>query len=331
MEENVLNEPNLEEIRRNALEKEKKGIRRLSNAIGCAYCGVVALTNGWYTVAVLLAGIFGVSGKQFNEFVTNPAISCVFQIVLSILFFIIPFSFLLKWGNFEIKEILPFGKPKKHLILPLVLLGTGVSAFSNVANNISGTIFLSLGFQNNYVEGEYPLGFFGFMLTFISTAVTPALVEEFGMRGVCLGTLRRYGDGFAIFCSSLLFGLIHGNFSQIVFAAFIGFAAGYATVKSGSIWLGVIIHFINNLISVMVYYLDVWLGTTSSQVIYTFMLVFSLLLGILGIVMLSKRTDNALEVEENKTISSFKSKICWFLTSPMIIICFVLSILEAVL
>ena len=170
---------------------------------------------------------------------------------------------------------MPFNKPKKSLTLPLILMGTGVCAFSNIANNISGDIFISLGFSDNYVDGEYPLGFFGVILTIVSTAVIPALVEEFGMRGACLGTLRRYGDGFAIFCSSLLFGFIHGNFSQIVFAMFTGIATGYATVKSGSIWPAVIIHFINNFISIFVYYLSVWFGATASNIIYLFILIFS--------------------------------------------------------
>lgn len=330
MDENLFNEFDEKEQWRIARLKEKQGIRRLSNAIGFAYGGVLAISVGWYSVAVILAGIFGVSATKFQEFVANPAISCFLQIVLSILFFILPFSLLLKIGDFDAREILPFNKPEKSLTLPLVLMGVGACAFSNIANNISGSIFISLGFPDKYFESEYPLGVFGVALAFISTAVVPALVEEFGMRGVCLGTLRRYGDGFAIVCSSLLFGFIHGNFSQIAFAAIIGVAAGYATVKSGSIWPAVIIHFINNFISVLVYYLSIWLGVTAANIIYMIILAFSLFLGVLGMVMISKHTENNLEVEENKTVSTFKDKFIWFLTSPVIIICILLSIAEAI-
>ena len=46
--------------------------------------------------------------------------------------------------------------------------------------------------------------------------------------------------------------------------------------------------------------------------------------------MISKRTENNLEVEENKTVSTFKEKVFWFLTSPVIIICIALSLCEAI-
>ena len=82
MDENTLPEIDINELRRIARLKEKQGIRRLANAIGLAYGGVLAISVGWYSVAVILAGIFGVSASKFANFVSDPAVSCFFQIIL---------------------------------------------------------------------------------------------------------------------------------------------------------------------------------------------------------------------------------------------------------
>ncbi len=328
--EDALFELEIREKRRIARKNEKDGIRRLGNALGLAYGAILLISLGWYTLLALVLGVLGVSRSYLDNLVSNPAVSCFLQIILSISFFILPFSAVMKWGGFKTSEILPFGKPEKGSFLPLTLIGIGVAAFSNIANAISGSIFISLGFPDKYVEPAYPEGIFGVTLAFISTAVIPAFVEEFGMRGVCLGSLRRYGDGFAIIVSSVLFGLVHGNFTQIFFAAIIGLAAGYATVKSGSMWPAIVIHFVNNFISVGVYYLGRWVGLEFVNTVYLFVLCLNLLLGILGIYLLSKRESLGFETEENKTVATTKDKLIWFFTSPIVVICIILTLVEAI-
>ena len=328
--EDVLLELEIREKRRIARKNEKDGIRRLGNALGLAYGAILLISVGWYTLLSVILGILGVSRSHLDNLITDPAVSCFVQIILSIAFFILPFSAVMKWGGFKIAELLHFVRPKKGTFLPLTLIGIGAASFSNIANSVSGTILINLGFPDKYVEPSYPEGIFGVTLAFISTALVPAFVEEFGMRGVCLGSLRRYGDGFAIIVSSVLFGLIHGNFTQIAFAAIIGLAAGYATVKSGSMWPAIIIHFVNNFISVGVYYLGQWFGFEFVNTVYLFVLCFNLLLGILGIFLLSRKENETLETEENKTVATTKDKLVWFFTSPIVIICIILTLVEAI-
>ena len=64
-------------------------------------------------------------------------------------------------------------------------------------------------------------------------------------------SLRKYGDGFAIIMSSFVFALMHGNMIQIPFAFIAGIGIGYAVIKTGTMWTGIIIHFINNAIAVI--------------------------------------------------------------------------------
>ncbi len=326
----TLFELQINEKRRLAREAEKAGIRRLATALGFAYGGVLLISVGWYTLLAVILGIAGVPRTYLDNLVRDPVVSSFLQILLSIAFFILPFWLVMRWSGFERKELLPFSRPKKGTFLPLTLIGIGVAAFSNIANNISGAIFTSLGFPDKYVAPEFGDGIFAVILAFISTALIPAFVEEFGMRGVCLGSLRRYGDGFAIVVSSLLFGLIHGNFAQMAFAAIIGLAVGYAVIKSGSMWPAITIHFVNNFISVAVYYVGRWFGDLTANISYMFILCLNLMLGVLGVFLLARAGKNEFEVEENKTVATFKEKMIWFFTSPIIIICIVLTFAEAI-
>lgn len=77
-------------------------------------------------------------------------------------------------------------------------------------------------------------------------AALPALLEEMVFRGCVLQSLRPYGDRTALWVSSLLFSLMHGNILQVPFAFIVGLVLGYAVLKTGNIWLAVAIHFANN-------------------------------------------------------------------------------------
>ncbi len=88
-------------------------------------------------------------------------------------------------------------------------------------------------------------------LNILSTAILPAIIEEMVFRGYILGALRAHGDGLAVVLSAILFGLFHGNVLQIPFALILGLAMGYLVVLTDSIWPAVLLHFTNNLMSVL--------------------------------------------------------------------------------
>ena len=88
----------------------------------------------------------------------------------------------------------------------------------------------------------------------LSTAVLPALAEEMVFRGYFLGALRPHGDGIALVLSAFVFGLFHGNILQFPFAFLLGLVFGFVVVQTGSIWPAVLIHFGNNLMSVLLEY-----------------------------------------------------------------------------
>lgn len=77
------------------------------------------------------------------------------------------------------------------------------------------------------------------------------ILEETLFRGLILQGLRSWGDKLAIIVSGVLFGLMHMNLVQGIFAAMLGMFFAFVAVKSGSIIPTIILHILNNSISMI--------------------------------------------------------------------------------
>lgn len=90
----------------------------------------------------------------------------------------------------------------------------------------------------------------GIILLYFSTAVLPAVLEEWAFRGVILKNLLPYGRKGALIISALLFGIMHVDPARVVFASVFGLLLGICYEYTRSIKIPMIIHFINNSIAV---------------------------------------------------------------------------------
>ncbi len=89
------------------------------------------------------------------------------------------------------------------------------------------------------------------VLLFFTLAVVPAFVEELLFRGLVLSNLLPYGRTTAVLASAVLFGLMHQNVEQLLYATAAGVVIGWVYVCTGSIWPCILLHFCNNLRSVL--------------------------------------------------------------------------------
>ena len=117
---------------------------------------------------------------------------------------------------------------------------------------------LALGLLRGWTGAEFqappgaaPENLPGFVLALVAVAIAPAFVEETFLRGMILQPLRRFGNGFAVVCSALLFGLLHQSAAQAPLAFLSGLVLGWAAVYSESLWLPIMIHFWHSAVSVM--------------------------------------------------------------------------------
>ena len=81
-------------------------------------------------------------------------------------------------------------------------------------------------------------------------AVTPALCEEFVFRGVLLGGTRRSGSIMRVaLLNGLVFGAFHVSFESVfrfLPTAWLGVVLAWAVLTTSSIWVGALMHFVNN-------------------------------------------------------------------------------------
>ena len=101
-----------------------------------------------------------------------------------------------------------------------------------------------------------------FLIEILSTAIVPAICEEYLFRGAILTDLLPFGKSTAIFASAFLFGMMHQNPMQILYTTLMGVVIGYVYVKTRSIWVCMILHFCNNFITVLEEYLPVFTKAT---------------------------------------------------------------------
>lgn len=135
-------------------------------------------------------------------------------------------------------------------LVTTVLSGMGGCMLASVVCSLIKIFLENSGISQpavpTYLDGTLPTLLVGLVVW----AALPALLEELMFRVCILGSLRKYGDWFAIVVSAVLFGCIHGSITQIAFATAVGFVFGYITVSLGNVWLAVGLHFVNNALSV---------------------------------------------------------------------------------
>lgn len=85
----------------------------------------------------------------------------------------------------------------------------------------------------------------------IYTCLIAPFMEELIFRGVLLKKVRRFGDRTAVVFCAVMFGLMHGNLNQFLYAVVIGVILGYVAVRTNRIFYNVLLHMAVNSFSMM--------------------------------------------------------------------------------
>lgn len=80
---------------------------------------------------------------------------------------------------------------------------------------------------------------------FLYASFAAPVIEELIYRGFVLRSFEKYGKVQAILVSALLFGAMHGNLPQGIFAAGVGLVLGYTAIEYSIGW-SILLHIINN-------------------------------------------------------------------------------------
>ena len=293
---------------------EKSGIKRISIVAGFCIIGYVLIQN--------FLSIILVASPLYKVYMSDPTMQSVINILFSIFGLLLPFVF----GGIFIsrktgKTDFGFNRPVSN---PLMLSAVPLGFFICLAGNYITSIFVnamdSVGVSLTAPEFSVPDDFFGSLIYAVSIAVVPALVEEFAIRGVIMQPLRRYGDKFAILASAIFFAVLHGNLIQAPFALIAGIGIGYAVCITNSVWTGVLIHFCNNLYSVVLEFMIADIQNEDIlNVVYMVSTVILYALSILGSVIFLFIKNKRKVLPSFTALSETRKMRAFILTIPMII------------
>ncbi len=167
--------------------------------------------------------------------------------------------------------------------LPLIIFG-GIAVIWSLAyvNSFMVSIVNYSEFSSEYLWGSQSrYQWYELVLQFMVFCLVPAICEEFLFRGAILTNCLPFGRGNAILISALLFGVMHQNAEQILYAFGAGILLGVVYEKTGSIWNCFFLHMINNFISTFEPLFFEKIGTRYFGLATT---VFEILLFVLGTV-----------------------------------------------
>ena len=260
----------------------------------------------------------------FDRYFEDPLFAVAMGMVNTSISVFVPFFIVyLVMRRRKIISELPLGgayDPMNAVLL--VFIGMGGCYLANIVTSYLTMLASAFGIESvmmqsmpEFNEAE-PVGI---VFQILGYAILPALFEEFAYRGVVLQSLRRYGDWFAIVMSALLFGILHGNIVQIPFAFMVGILLGYVSVVSGTMWVGIAVHFGNNMLSVLQSVLQAEYGAESANASVAGMMITLFFLGIFCFVFYARRNKKIFRLRESRFLY-MKHRTALVLCAPTVVL-----------
>ncbi len=264
----------------------KRPLRQNSNAVFFGLCSVFLLSTVLsYPLAEasrLLAEAFGAGSPELVS-----AFDMLFDIFISALMLLAPLSIIRLWVNIPPRAAFPMRPPRVSLLTPGVFVCLGTSAAGSLAFGvISAMLEHFWGLRLEFPKFAAPLGSAATALYCVRIILIPAVLEELLFRGVIMQSLRRFGDMFALTCSSVVFALAHNNAAQGVSAFCVAMAIGFFVLRTGSLVTGMLIHFVNNALAVAAEFFISGMSPESAGVFSALHFALYALLGFAGLIWL---------------------------------------------
>ena len=301
-------------------KKERRKIRGAGNGIGLASLGYLAFTFGIAVVFMLIFEVYGMITGVKIDFLENEIIFWSYTIFTSIVSLLVPFAIYALFVKIPVSVALPFRKMPADLAIGGILVGLGVTVIASYATEYLALVLETIGIGITAPEIEMPVSVAGKILYAAALTVIPAFVEEICFRGIVMQSLRRFGDIFALVASALIFGIFHLNLVQMPYAFIMGLCIGYFVMRTGSLWVGILIHFINNS---MVVLLEFFVFDKSDEVQTAVNLVIniiSVIVAIGAVVFLLRRYKDMFRFGKAPGVLSPGKKTVYFIFAPVLVV-----------
>ena len=307
--------------------KQKKELKKISSWLGSAIILYLVLQ---VVVSLAMSKITINSGQTLYDIYQSIA---SFSYAVNILFISIlsvaaPFGLIALINKKKYKTpIVPTKSLKFVDAVIWICFGMGICVIANAATSYLVAFLKTVGITLTQGDVSNPNSVFECVLNIIGIAIVPAICEEFAMRCCSLGLLKNYGKAFGVVAVSVVFGLLHGNVIQFVFAFLVGLVLAYVTIKTDSIIPAMCIHALNNGMSAVSDTVNFVAGKEIN--ITAALFGFWLLVGIIATVYLGIKHKLTLPKDNSDCVLTTGEKISSFLFPGMIIPFLLLIVMTA--
>lgn len=326
------------------MHKEIRKISNISSLPVLVYCVlyVVLLRYALFYLFEFLRRSFNINATGNLEVFAQYIVAYLIIIPLGMLFFHL---FKKKDERIRLKGI--FSKPQKGAlwITKWLVISFSVDMAASllvgvIAIIVKQTIGVNLRGLESIFAGASFVTVPTCLVDALSMLVFAPIFEELLFRGLVFKNDEKCGQVFAIITSSLLFGLWHRTFEQLIVGFVIGVFSCYLYIRTKSIIPSMMLHFINNAKSFLITYLvgeinideialDIGRGVKNDIVPIALLMltvVAMFVLIIIGTILLIrevKRYGRNVKFEKSKfKISALKKSVVYF-TAPVTILTYV--------
>ena len=137
------------------------------------------------------------------------------------------------------------------LLLPGALLLTATAQYfiTTITLPIQTILIIMFGADTATSQMMIPGTVGEFILAFFTLCIVAPVLEELLLRGVIVKLFERYGFLVCLISSSLIFALLHFELRSFIPIFFIGLLFGLFRLGTGSVFLTIILHSVNNFLS----------------------------------------------------------------------------------
>ena len=137
-------------------------------------------------------------------------------------------------------------KPVRYLVSAIICI------FMMYAGNILGTIITALLQLLPGISAGNPILSYAtdnaLLPKILFMVILAPVIEEYIFRKQLIDRMHVYGEKLAVITSALMFGLFHGNLSQLFYAFALGLVFGYVYLKTGKLRYSISLHMLINFI-----------------------------------------------------------------------------------
>jgi membrane protease YdiL (CAAX protease family) len=219
---------------------------------------------------IIIVGAFLITGvEDIDGFSPNLIVATLFatQVIVLIILFLI-------YRKRPFREYMRFIPVTRLTLFWSFIVGLAAVNISVQLIRIMEVLFPDQ--MASYIESvEASIGGSDLWLTFLAAAIMAPIVEELALRGMVFRLYEKYNlkPWIIILISAVLFGVFHLNLIQGVFATVVGIIYAIGFYWSKSIWVPILMHFVNNAFSTLAtLFPEAWLESLGFE-IYSYVMI----------------------------------------------------------